>query len=116
MFERYLPCSHFLFPPLSSAAHGRTLNRVFRRRTGLLLNPHYATPPALTAVATSTMFRVVSYAGIDGRPHVHAEPLIPAARNSSWQSGGNRLHSDDPAFADFTGGTDPIPLYDVQAA
>ena len=30
--------------------------------------------------------------------------------------GGNRLHSDDPAFAEFTGGTDPIPLYDVQAA
>jgi hypothetical protein len=26
------------------------------------------------------------------------------------------LHSDDPAFAEFTGGTDPIPLYDVQAA
>jgi hypothetical protein len=26
------------------------------------------------------------------------------------------LHSDNPAFADFTGGTDPIPLYDVQAA
>ena len=87
-----------------------------RRRTGLLLNPSYATPPALTAVATSTMFRVVSYSDIDGRPHVHAEPLRPAARNSSWQSGGNRLHSDDPAFADFTGGTDPIPLYDVQAA
>ena len=87
-----------------------------RRRTGLLLNPRYATPPALTAVATSTMFRVVSYADVGGRPHVHAEPLIPAARNSSWQSGGNQLHSDDPAFADFTGGTDPIPLYDVQAA
>ena len=87
-----------------------------RRRTGLLLNPRYATPPALTAVATLTMFRVVSYSDIDGRPHVHAEPLRPAARNSSWQSGGNRLHSDDPAFADFTGGTDPIPLYDVQAA
>jgi hypothetical protein len=62
------------------------------------------------------MFRVVSYACPDGRRHVHAEPLIPAARNSSWQSGGNQLHSDDPAFADFTGGTDPIPLYDVQAA
>ncbi len=87
-----------------------------RRSTGLLLNPHYATPPALTAVATATMFRVVSYADINGRPHVHAEPLRPAARNSSWRSGGNRLHSDDPAFADFTGGTDPIPLYDVQAA
>ena len=86
------------------------------RRTGLLLNPHYATPPALTAVATSTMFRVVSSADIDGRPHLHAEPLRPAARNSSWQSGGNRLHSDDPAFAEFTGGTEPIPLYDVQAA
>jgi hypothetical protein len=25
------------------------------------------------------------------------------------------LHSDDPAFAEFTGGTDTIPLYDVQA-
>jgi hypothetical protein len=87
-----------------------------RRSTGLLLNPHYATPPALTAVATATMYRVVSYADINGRPHVHAEPLRPAARNSSWRSGGNRLHSDDPAFADFTGGTDPIPLYDVQAA
>jgi hypothetical protein len=87
-----------------------------RRRTGVLLNPHYVTPPALTAVATSTMFRVVSDSGSDGRHHVHAEPLIPAARNSSWQSGGNQLHSDDPAFADFTGGTDPIPLYDVQAA
>jgi|SRR6266542_4304569 len=87
-----------------------------RRRTGLLLNPSYATPPALAAVATTTMFRVVSRAGPDGRPHVHAEPLLPAARNRSWQSGGNRLHSDDPAFADFTGGKDPIPLYDVQAA
>ena len=87
-----------------------------RRRAGLLLNPRFATPPALTAVATVTMFRVVSYADIDGRPHVHAEPLRPAARNSSWQSGGNRLHSDDPAFAEFTGGTEPIPLYDVQAA
>jgi hypothetical protein len=87
-----------------------------RRRTGLLLNPSYATPPALAAVGTLTMFRVVSYAGLNGRRHVHAEPLIPAARNSSWQSGGNQLHSDDPAFADFTGGTDPIPLYDVQAA
>jgi hypothetical protein len=87
-----------------------------RRCTGLLLNPRFATPPALTAVATVTMFRVVSRAGPDGRCHVHAEPLRPAARNSSWQSGGNRLHSEDPAFADFTGGTDPIPLYDVQAA
>ena len=87
-----------------------------RRRTGLLLNPSYATPPALVAVGTLTMFRVVSYAGLNGRRHVHAEPLIPAPRNSSWQSGGNRLHSDDPAFADFTGGTNPIPLYDVQAA
>jgi hypothetical protein len=87
-----------------------------RRSTGLLLNPHYATPPALTAVATATMFRVVSCVGLDGRRHVHAEPLIPVPRNSSWQSGGNQLHSDDPAFADFTGGTDPIPLYDVQAA
>ncbi len=85
-------------------------------RRGLLLNPSYATPPALAAVATSTMFRVVSCADPDGRRWVHAEPLIPAARNSSWRSGGNRLHSDDPAFADFTGGTDPIPLYDVQAA
>ena len=87
-----------------------------RQRKGLLLNPSYATPPALAAVGTSTMFRVVSYACPDGRRHVHAEPLIPAARNSSWQSGGNRLYSDDPAFADFTGGTNPIPLYDVQAA
>ena len=87
-----------------------------RRSTGLLLNPHYATPPALTAVATATMYRVVSYADINGRPHVHAEPLRPAARNSSWRSGGNRLHSDDPAFDDFTGGTDPIPLYDVQVS
>jgi len=87
-----------------------------RLRTGLLLNPHYATPPALTAVATSTMFRVVSFSEADGRRHVHAEPLIPSARNSSWQSGGNQSHSDDPAFAEFTGGTDPIPLYDVQAA
>jgi hypothetical protein len=87
-----------------------------RRRTGLLLNPSYTTPPALVAVGTLTMFRVVSCAGLDGRRHVHAEPLIPAPRNSSWQSGGNQLHSDDPAFADFTGGTDPIPLYDVQAA
>ena len=87
-----------------------------RRRTGLLLNPHYVTPPALTAVATSTMYRVVFCSGPDGGHHVHAEPLIPAARNSSWQSGDNRLHSDDPAFAEFTGGTDPIPLYDVQAA
>ncbi len=87
-----------------------------RRRMGLLLNPHYATPPALMAVATSTMFRVVSYSGPDGRHHVHAEPLIPAARNNPWKPGGNRLHSDDPAFAEFTGGTDPIPLYDVQAA
>src|ERR1700692_3794830 len=85
-----------------------------RRRTGLLLNPHYATPPALTAVATSTMFRVVSFSRPDGRHHVHAEPLRPAARDSSWQSGGNQLHSDDPAFAEFTGGTDPIPLYDIQ--
>jgi len=87
-----------------------------RRRTGLLLNPHFATPPALTAVATSTMFRVVSFSQPDGRRHVHAEPLIPAARNSSWQSGGNQVHSDDPAFAKFTGGTAPIPLYDVQSA
>jgi len=87
-----------------------------RRRSGLLLNPHYATPPALRAVATSTMFRVVSCSEPDGRRQVHAEPLIPAARNSSWKPGGNRLHSDDPAFAEFTGGTDPIPLYDVQAA
>jgi hypothetical protein len=86
------------------------------RRTGLLLNPRYATPPALTAVATVTMFRVVSCSGPDGRHHVHAEPLRPAKRDSSWQAGGNRLHSDDPAFAEFTGGTDPIPLYDVQAA
>ncbi len=87
-----------------------------RRRTGLLLNPHYVTPPALTAVATSTMFRVVSFSGPDGRRHVHAEPLIPAARYSSWKPGGNRMHSDDPSFAEFTGGTAPIPLYDVQAA
>jgi len=87
-----------------------------RRRTGLLLNPKYATPPALSAVATSTMFRVVSFSGPDGRHHVHAEPLAPATRNSSWKSGGNQLHSDDPAYAEFTGGTDPIPLYDVQAA
>jgi len=87
-----------------------------RRRTGLLLNPHYATPPALTAVAPSTMFRVVSFSEADGRRHVHAEPLIPAARNSSWKPGNDRLHSDDPAFAEFTGGTDPIPLYDEQAA
>jgi len=87
-----------------------------RRRKGLLLNPHYATPPALTAVATSTMFRVVSFSEPDGRRHVHAEPLIPARRHSSWKPGGNRLHSDDPAFAEFTGGTEPIPLYDVQAA
>jgi hypothetical protein len=87
-----------------------------RRRTGLLLNPSYATPPALAAVGSLTMFRVASCAGLDGRRHVHAEPLIPAPRNSSWQSGGNQLHSDTPAFADFTGGTDPIPLYDVQAA
>ena len=87
-----------------------------RRRTVLLLNPSYATPPALAAVGTLTMFRVASCAGLDGRRHVHAEPLIPAPRNSSWQSGGNQLHSDDPAFADFTGDTDPIPLYDVQAA
>ena len=64
------------------------------------------------------MFRVVSCAGPDGRRHVHAEPAAaPAARNSSWKSGGNQLHSDDPAYAEFcTGGTDPIPLYDVQAA
>jgi len=87
-----------------------------RRRTGLLLNPKYATPPALRAVATSTMFHVVSFSGPDGRHHVHAEPLAPATRNSSWKSGGNQLHSDDPAYAEFTGGTDPIPLYDVQAA
>jgi hypothetical protein len=87
-----------------------------RRSTGLLLNPHYAMPPALTAVATATMFRVVSYSGSDGRRHVHAEPLRPAKRDSSWQDRGSRLHSDDPAFAEFTGGTDPIPLYDVQAA
>ena len=87
-----------------------------RRRTGLLLNPKYATPPALRAVATSTMFRVVSCAGPDGRRQVHAEPLAPAARNSSWKPGGSQLHSDDPAFAEFTGGTEPIPLYDVQAA
>jgi len=87
-----------------------------RRRTGLLLNPSYATPPALAAVGSLTMFRVASCAGLDGRRHVHAEPLIPAPRNSSWQSGGNQLHSDNPAFADFTDGTDPIPLYDMQAA
>jgi len=87
-----------------------------RQRSGLLLNPHYATPPALRAVATTTMFRVVSSSGPDGKPHVHAEPLIPAARSSSWQPGDNQLHSDDPAYAEFTGGTDPIPLYDVQAA
>jgi hypothetical protein len=99
-----------LTSPRASPAQGA------RRRTGLLLNPHYATPPALTAVATATMFRVVSLSGPDGRKHVHAEPLRPAARNSSWQSGGNQLHSDDPAFAEFTGGTVPIPLYDVQAA
>jgi hypothetical protein len=47
---------------------------------------------------------------------MHAEPLIHVAHSSAWQSGGNRLHSNDPAFADFTGGTDPIPLYDMQAA
>jgi hypothetical protein len=62
------------------------------------------------------MFRVVSSAGLDGRRHMHAEPLIHVAHSSAWQSGGNRLHSNDPAFADFTGGTDPIPLYDMQAA
>jgi len=87
-----------------------------RQRSGLLLNPHYATPPALRAVATNTMFRVVSCAGPDGKQRVHAEPLIPAPRNSSWKPGGNQLHSDDAAYAEFTGGTDPIPLYDVQAA
>ena len=87
-----------------------------RRSTGLLLNPHYATPPALTAVATNTMFRVVSFTEADGRRHVHAEPLIPAGRHSCWKPAGNRLHSDDPAFAEFTGGTEPIPLYDEQAA
>ena len=108
-------------PPILISAFVLTSPRAspdqgYRRRTGLLLNPHYATPPALTAVATSTMFRVVSFSGPDGTRHVHAEPLIPAARNSSWKPGGNRLHSDDPAFADFTGSTDPIPLYDVQAA
>jgi hypothetical protein len=62
------------------------------------------------------MFRVVSYAGPDGIRQVHAEPLIPAACNCSWKPGGNQLHSDDPAYAEFTGGTEPIPLYDVQAA
>jgi hypothetical protein len=30
--------------------------------------------------------------------------------------GDSQLHSDDPAFVEFTGGTEPIPLYDVQAA
>lgn len=70
----------------------------------------------ITGLGTLTMFRVASCAGLDGRRHVHAEPLIPAPRNSSWQSGGNQSHSDNPAFADFTGGTDPIPLYDMQAA
>jgi len=62
------------------------------------------------------MFRVVSCVGTDGKRRVHAEPLIPAARNRSWQPRGNQLYSDHPAFAEFTGGTDPIPLYDVQAA
>jgi hypothetical protein len=62
------------------------------------------------------MFCLVSCAGPDGRRQVHAEPLAPAARNSSWKPGGNQLHSDDPAFVEFTGGTDPIPLYDEQAA
>ncbi len=97
-------------------SHRANPERGVRRRTGLLLNPSYATPTALVAVGTLMMFRVVSYSGLNGIRHVHAEPLIPAPRNSSWQPGGNRLHSDDPAFADFTGGTDPIPLYDVQAA
>ena len=87
-----------------------------RRRRGLLLNPEYATPPALVAVGTSTMFRVVSCVGLDGKRQVHAEPLIPAARSHSWRPGGNQLHSEHPAFAEYTGGTDPIPLYDVQAA
>jgi hypothetical protein len=62
------------------------------------------------------MFRVVSCSRPDGGRQVHAEPLAPAPRNSSWKPGGSQLHSDDPAFAEFTGGTDPIPLYDVQAA
>ena len=106
-----------LFVSASVLCSPRTnLEQGVRRRTGLLLNASYATPPALAAVGTSTMFRVVSYAGPDGRRHVHAEPLRPAARNSSWQPGGNRLHSDHPSFADFTGGTDPIPLHDVLAA
>ncbi len=87
-----------------------------KRRSGVLLNPQYATPPALRGVATNTMFRVVSFTEADGRRHVHAEPLIPARRHSSWRPGGNRLHSDDPAFVEFTGGTEPIPLYDEQAA
>jgi hypothetical protein len=87
-----------------------------RKRTGLLLNPSYATPPALAALGTNTMFRVVTDVDNAGQRRVHAEPLVPATRNSSWQYGGNRLHSVDPAFVEFTGGTESIPLYDVQAA
>lgn len=86
------------------------------RRTGILLNPSFATPPALVAVGTTAMFRVVTEVDIDGKRQVHAEPLVRAARNSSWQYGGNRLHSGDPAFIDFTGASDSIPLFDVQAA
>ena len=108
-----LPTFCFRLCPLQPTGEPRTGCPAAHRATP---ESSYATPPALVAVATLTMFRVVSYAGLDGRRHVHAEPLIPAARNSSWQPGGNRLHSDDPAFAEFTGGTDPIPLYDVQAA
>jgi len=43
-------------------------------------------------------------------------PLSASRARQFWQSGGNQLHSDVPAFAEFTGGTDPMPLYDVQAA
>jgi hypothetical protein len=59
---------------------------------------------------------VGSYPGPHGRNTHTPNCLIPAVCNSFWQSGGNQMHSDDKAFAEFTGGTDPIPLYDVQAA
>ena len=82
---------HGLCPPSPRAAQSRAPAGARAPPESSLRNAS-----ALTAVATSTMFRVVSCSRPDGRRQVHADPLIPAARNSSWKPGGSQLHSDHP--------------------
>jgi hypothetical protein len=106
-----------LFIPASVlCSQEKTNHEQVSRRSGHLLNPSITTPPALAAVGPRNVFRVVYDVDLDGKRRVHAEPLLPATRNSSWQYGGNCLYSTDPAFVEFTGSEESIPLFDVQAA